>query len=174
MKPSVNLDKTSRNLAVTKLAKKGVTFAEIGRQFGISRQRVDQIVNVDKQRCRSKITDRIDRGLLSAAALKSCTDCGEPATEYDLYPAFTSGGDDVYAVCSKCKRRLMVLRQQVPHGERHYRSRVTEADVLEIRALREKHRKEMTLKVLSERYNVSMGCIQEIVKGRNWKRLKAV
>jgi hypothetical protein len=51
---------------------------------------------------------------------------------------------------------------------------VTEADVLEIRALREKHRKEMTLKVLSERYNVSMGCIQEIVKGRNWKRLKAV
>jgi hypothetical protein len=175
MKPSVNSTKVLRNSYVIKLVNDGLTSAEIGRKLSISRQRVYQIRNRKQNSFKIKIAKRIMRGKFPSISSKSCVECGEIATEYDFYSAYITGDEkDIHAMCAKCKGAIMILRKQVPHGEHHYRARLTEADVLEIRTLREKHRKEMTLKVLSERYNVSMGCVQSIVEGRNWKRLKAV
>lgn len=55
-------------------------------------------------------------------------------------------------------------------GEDHYRAKLTEADVLEIRRSYSQH--EATQQTLADRYNLHQADISNIVRRKRWKHLK--
>lgn len=61
------------------------------------------------------------------------------------------------------KNGLLIL----PKGEKHYRSKLTQKEVDEIRSSYKSWK--ITMQKLSDDYNVSMSAIQSILEGRTWK-----
>lgn len=59
-------------------------------------------------------------------------------------------------------------RAYSPSGHDHYAHRVTETQVREILSLRG----HLSFRKISERFNVTMGCIQGIMDGKNWKHIE--
>lgn len=53
-----------------------------------------------------------------------------------------------------------------PEGERHPHSKLTEEDVVNIRAMHQ--RREMSIREMSRRYKIARGAIQRIVHNRGW------
>lgn len=61
----------------------GSTQSALARRFGVTRQRINQIVNAKAAKARKTIHDEVSRKVRPQAYTLNCTDCGEPAEEYD-------------------------------------------------------------------------------------------
>lgn len=85
---------------ILELVSEGVKQIEIARRFGISRQRVNQIVHPERNKARGRITARVISGTIPKARKLKCVDCGNPAKEYD-HPNYEKSYL-VEPVCHKC------------------------------------------------------------------------
>ena len=75
---------------------------------------------------------------------------------------------------SRCRRprtpeHAHAIREALPRGEKHYRSKLTEADVRRIRELRAKGHK---LKEIAAMYGVSYQNVGYIVNRRRWPHVQ--
>ena len=86
-------DKDSRRGRQTALAK----------QFSVSRQRINQIVNEAASRARNKISKDVIYGLRVPARKLKCVDCGANATQYDHRDYEKKA--DVDPVCLPCHKK---------------------------------------------------------------------
>jgi len=66
---------TERNWAIPSLLAQGLTLTEVGARFGISRQRVEQIVKPTKTYARERVFDAIRAGKLTPPA--ACANCAQ-------------------------------------------------------------------------------------------------
>lgn len=92
-----------RELKIIRLMKEGEVLEDIGDAIGISRQRVDQILNPHKNRARSRVLAGLRRGIINRPS--TCESCGvrcKPEAHHNDY----SKPLEVAWLCTKCHRRL--------------------------------------------------------------------
>lgn len=69
----------------------------------ISRQRADQLSNPEKNHARQAVAYAVKRHQMPPARTLTCTDCGQPAVEYDHYLGYAREHRlDVQPVCLAC------------------------------------------------------------------------
>lgn len=90
------------------------SMAEAARRLGISRQRLDQLMNPEKLRARMAVMNAVTAGRLPSAAQCRCSDCGRWADEYDHYLGYTHDHRlDVQPVCVRCHKAREKSRRAV-------------------------------------------------------------
>jgi hypothetical protein len=72
-----------RRAIVQRLVAQGMSYSAIGKQIGVSRQRVWQMLNPSGHAAQCATNKAIAAGKLSKPSLFKCEDCGSPATQYD-------------------------------------------------------------------------------------------
>jgi DNA-binding XRE family transcriptional regulator len=82
---------------------KRMSQAEIAQKLGVSRQRINQIVNGPAHKARSQIHKDIAEKRRPLASAFKCVDCGAPATQYDHRDY--SKRRDVEPVCEPCNKK---------------------------------------------------------------------
>jgi hypothetical protein len=86
---------------------------------------------------------------------------------FQKYPQFIAKGS---------KHRSITHPESIPRGEKHFRAKLTEQDVMYIKSIklktgRSKDKERTTIKDLMNQFNVSRSTINFIRNGRNWKHL---
>jgi len=66
------------------------------------------------------------------------------------------------------KGRFNLVNFSSHPGERHPRSKLTNAIVIEARRL---HKTNVPVKTIAATFNVSLGCIEDVLYGRSWKHI---
>jgi polyferredoxin len=96
---------------------------------------------------------------------QACADCGQQAREWSQVHG-TSGDDPEHYEprCARCHHAYDGA--QAKPGSRHHNAKLTEAQVLEMRASTG-----LTRKQLAAAYNVSPGTVDDILSGRRWKHV---
>lgn len=78
----------------------------------VSRQRDEQLRHPERQCARGAVYDAVLEGTLPPARSLSCSDCGNPAKEYDHYLGYAPEHRlDVQPVCRRCHYRREVRRR---------------------------------------------------------------
>src|SRR5882672_1565828 len=88
---------------VRSLAKAGHSQTDIGKHLGVSRQRINQILNATAHRARTAIGLAVKLKMIPKASTQKCVDCGVRATQYDHRDYTQRLG--VEPVCEKCNHK---------------------------------------------------------------------
>ena len=88
---------------IDRLYKNGVTQSEIARCVGVSRQRINQIVNARAHRSRKLVKKRVKSGKLTHPSKLKCVDCGKSASQYDHRDY--AKPFEIVPVCDICNRK---------------------------------------------------------------------
>lgn len=110
--------KAERNAQVVAMVESGVSLQLVGQRFGISRQRVDQIVQPLKQAVRSVLAEAVARGTVIRP--DNCQTCGKAGKIEGHHPDY-SKPLDVMWLCPKCHRaehREAYRGPRTPRSER--------------------------------------------------------
>lgn len=88
---------------VNHLAQKGVPQSDIARKLGVSRQRINQILNDAAHRARHAVAQAVKSGKLPKPSTLKCVDCGVRASQYDHRDY--AKRKEVEAVCARCNNK---------------------------------------------------------------------
>jgi transcriptional regulator with XRE-family HTH domain len=108
---------------VNQLAQEGVPQSDIARKLGVSRQRINQILNDAAHRARAAVAQAVKIGKLPKPSTLKCVDCGVRASQYDHRDY--AKRREVEPVCAKCNTKRGYGKNgndgklpRLPQGER--------------------------------------------------------
>jgi len=105
-----------RTRIVERLRREGFSFAEIGQRMGgITRQRVEQILNREKQHARATVARALKRGRLEKPV--RCERCGKETHELDAHHGDHRQRLDVNWLCRVCHNYVHPHRSQAIQGD---------------------------------------------------------
>lgn len=96
---AARIERKDRAREISKLLRAGVTYAEIGSRFGISRQRVEQIVSPLKYAARTRLTSALEKGRIERP--DNCGECGTKGPVDAHHDDYTRPLD-VRWLCTRC------------------------------------------------------------------------
>lgn len=157
-------DEAKRQLAI-ELRAQGMTLAAIGRALGVSRQRVDQLVDQEKHAARSAASRAKASGKLVPP--QNCEACDRRLRRLYMHHADYSKPLDVMWMCARC------------HGKAEHRIGTyrTARSIRKMTGLRaERERRNLAMAELAEMSKVSIGTIakaeQHGVAPRLWQSIR--
>lgn len=157
-------DESKRQRAAD-LRAEGMTLAAIGRELGVSRQRVDQFLNPEKQRARVMATKAKERGTIVPA--ESCESCGRRLRRLFMHHVDYSKPLEVLWLCARCHGKA-----EGGLGTRRWAASVKK--VSRLRSVRE--RANIAMAELAEMAQVSVGTIAKAechgVAPRLWQSIR--
>lgn len=92
------------------------TKSQLSKKFGISKQRLDQILNPEKHQCRWRTHHLVKAGKIQKPS--KCSDCNRSARVEAHHPDYSNPRIVIW-LCKKCHCKIHTSAKQLPHKKQN-------------------------------------------------------